>query len=143
MHGAGGRFSEHGRVEGQPGRGEHERFGHARVVGEETVAQRPETDRVAALGGPAGLAVGADPAGDVRVDADLVADREPGDAVAEFGDVADHLVAEGDRERCSVVAVVDVHVGAAQPGLLDRDEHLPAIGSGRSTSLMRYCPGAV
>src|SRR3954452_7949849 len=125
VHGAGSRFDEHGRVESQPGRGEHERLGHARVVGEEAVAQRPEADRVATLSGPAGLAVRADPAGDVRVDADLVADREPGDAVAELGDEADHLVAEGDRERCSVVAVVDVHVGAAQPGLLDRDEYLP------------------
>src|SRR4029450_11179476 len=93
-------------------------------------------------GAAAGLAVGPHPAGDVRVDAALVADREPGDAVAEFGDEADHLVAEGDRERCSVVAVMDVHVGATQPGLLDRDKHLPGHRSGSVDVTDAVLPGS-
>lgn len=53
----------------------------------------------------------------VGVDGDLLADREPGDALARLVDYADDLMSGGQREDSAEVPVMDVPVRAAESDL--------------------------
>src|SRR5207244_2821182 len=87
-----------------------------------------EPDRVRAEMAPAGHAVAAAAADDVSFAGDDVARSEVADVASDGGDLADELVAndhrDGDRGLRPRIPVIDVEVGAADPGLRDPDEHI-------------------
>ena len=82
----------------------------------------------------AGVAVAAVAAGDVALAADPHAHLKAGDAGAQLRDLAHVLVAD-DHGGLHMLRgpggpVVDMHVGAADGGLMDLDEHLTGAGHG-------------
>jgi hypothetical protein len=60
----------------------------------------------------------------VRVDGNLLAGAEAGDAFADLVDHSHQLVTGNQGEDRVEVALVDVQVGAADPDLLHLDAHL-------------------
>ena len=87
-----------------------------------------------------GHAVAAAPADDVALAADEVADLEVADVRADLDDLADELVPDHQRHRNRPlrprVPVVDVQVGAADPGRSTRisTSLMPISGAGTSSS---------
>ena len=75
VHGAGGGFGEHRGVGGQPVDGEHQAVATATYSAKKPGKLLPSALQVRAQDQPAGQAVVAVPAVDVRVDGDLLADR--------------------------------------------------------------------
>ena len=100
----------------------------AQVLGEGAVAVDADALRVLAQVPAPGEAVAADAADDVALAVDQVALLEPLHGGADLLDHADELVPDDhrrlDRLLRPVVPVVDVHVGAADRGLPDPDEHV-------------------
>ena len=101
-------------------------IGSATQLGERARALHAEPDRVRAEMPPPGHAVAAAPAHDVPLAADEVADLEAADVRADLDDLADELVPDHHRHRDRPlrprVPVVDVQVGAADPGLVHPDQ---------------------
>src|SRR5690606_8848137 len=104
------------------------------VVGERPLAQEADADRVPAQVPATGPAVAAVPARDVPLARHAVADRETGHLRAEFLDDPDVLVTGdegyGNRALRPGVPVVDVHVRAAEAGVLHADEHVVVAHAG-------------
>jgi hypothetical protein len=73
-------------------------------------------------------------AGDVAFAGDTLAHMETGNTVAQSGDLADVLVADGLAGlhvlSCPVVPLIDVNVGAADSGLMNLDENFASLGLG-------------
>ena len=100
----------------------------AQVLGEAARPVDADTDGVATQMPLAGAAVAAMTAGDVALAGDAIALLETGHVAADLDDLADELVTDrhrhGDGALRPFVPVVDVHVGAADGGLADADEHV-------------------
>ena len=99
------------------------------VLGERAGAVHADALGVRAQVAPAGQAVAAAPADDVALAADDVARREVGDVRRRpRRSSPDELVADHQRDRDRLlgpgVPVVDVQVGAADPGPVDPDQHV-------------------
>ena len=76
----------------------------------------------------AGAAIAAEPAGDVAFARDAIAHREATHLAAHVDDAAEVFVTHGHGHRDGLlrpgIPVVDVHVGAADGGLGDLDQHI-------------------
>ncbi len=108
------------------------RYDH--VIGKRAVAVHPDTLRVGAEVAAAGQAVAAMPADDVPFAGDQLALGQAGHAVAGVLHRSDIFVADDQRRldgaRGPRVPFVDMHVGAADGGLLDFDQHIVDPGGG-------------
>jgi hypothetical protein len=100
----------------------------AQILGKGAVAVHADAAGVLAPLDVAAVAVAAAAAGDVALAGDALTDREAGDALAQRGDLAHIFMADGHRgldvQLRPGVPVEDVHVRAADGGLVDLDEHL-------------------
>ena len=97
-------------------------------LGEAAVDRDPREQVVRAVHVVAGAAGAAQAAGDQRVDDHGVADLDVGDGRADLVDPAGVLVAEHvgqlDAGLLGPLALLDVQVGAAQPGAADAHDHV-------------------
>jgi hypothetical protein len=101
-------------------------MGQRDELGERARALNAEADRVRAELTAPRHAVTAAPADDVALAADEAADVEAAHVRADLDDLADELVPDHQRDRNRPlrpgVPVVDVQVGAADPGLVHPDQ---------------------
>ena len=108
------------------------------VLGERPGAVDADALGVLAQVPPAGQAVAAPAADDVPLAADDLADVEVLDVRADLDDLAHELVADHHRHRDRLlrpgVPLVDVHVGAADPGPQHLDQHVVDADPGTGTS---------
>jgi len=119
------------------------RWRHGDVLGEEPGEVAAHSLEVLAQDQPAGQAVVTVPAVDVRVDGDLLANREPLHPNADGVDVAHQLMPGDQRELRLEFAVVDVQVGAADPDLIDLDPNLTRLRFRGGNLLDRVAAGSV
>ena len=115
--------------------------GMTQVFGEAALPVHAHAHGVAAQVAPAGAAIAAIAAGEVAFARHAIAEREAAHFAAHVDDAAEVLVAHGHGHRDGLlrpgIPVVDVHVGAADRGLGDLDEHIVGADLG-----LRRCPSS-
>ena len=102
--------------------------GNRQILRERARPIHADADGVAAQMPAPGAAVAAVAAGDVPFAGDAIADAQAAHFAAHLDDLAAVLVAHGHRHGNGLlrprIPLVDVHVGAADRGLRDLDEHV-------------------